>query len=48
MQLKLLSQGKRMKGLGVGDIGPTALSVGFAIIVVAIVAYILATLNSNI
>ena len=34
-----------MKGLGIGDIGPVALSVGFSVIVVSVVALILATIS---
>lgn len=37
----------RMKGLGIGDIGPVALSVGIAVIVVSIVALILAQLSTG-
>lgn len=36
-----------MKGLGIGDIGPVALSVGFAVIVVAVIALILAQVRGG-
>lgn len=38
----------KMKGQGVGDIGPVALAVGVGIIIVAIVALILAEMNTQI
>lgn len=39
---------RKMKGLGVGDIGPVALSVGVAVIIVGVVAMVLAQMNTNI
>ena len=39
---------RKMKGLGVGDIGPVALSVGVAVIIIGVVAMVLAQMNSNI
>lgn len=38
----------KMKGLGVGDIGPVAIAVTMAIIVVALATYILATMSSTV
>lgn len=39
---------RKMKGLGVGDIGPVALSVGVAVIIIGVVAMVLAQMNANI
>lgn len=39
---------KMMKGLGVGDIGPVAIALTLAIVVVSVGAYILAQMNTNI
>lgn len=47
MQLRPLNH-KKKGALSVGDIGPIALAVGIAIIIVAVVAMILAQMNTNI
>ena len=39
---------QKMKGLGIGDIGPFALAIGVAVIIVAVVAMILATMKDNV
>lgn len=49
MHIKALDtiKSKSMKGLGIGDIGPVALSIGFAVIVVAVIALILAQIRGG-
>ena len=43
--LEQKTRGRMMKGLGIGDIGPVALTMGYAIMIVAVVALVLATMS---
>lgn len=43
-----LNLSHKMKGLGVGDIGPVALAVMLAVIIVSVSAYILASMDTSI
>lgn len=46
MNMKLES--KTRKGMGIGDIGPVALSLGLAVIIISVVTLILAQMNTTV
>lgn len=48
MNLNIRTPTKTRKGFGLGDIGPVAISLGTAIIVVAVVAMILSNIGDNV
>lgn len=41
-----LTKNKMLKGMGIGDIGPVALSIGIAIITISVIALILANMST--